>query len=62
MGFVLLDQFYVHVLQIVVFPFVLFLLAIVLSVFLRFRDSDYLFGNFKLVLHDLGTLNLNNLK
>jgi len=39
---VLLDlQFYVYVLQIVVCPFVLFLLAIVLFV-LRFTDSDYL--------------------
>ena len=37
----LLDlQFYVYVLQIVACPFVLFLLAIVLSVFLRFKDSD----------------------
>ena len=31
---------YVYVLQIVVYPFVLFLLAIVLSVLLRFTDSD----------------------
>jgi len=29
-------------------PFVLFLLAIVLSVLLRFTDSDYPFGIFKL--------------
>ena len=40
-GFVLLDlQFYVYVLQIVVCPVVLFLLVIVLSVLLRFTDSD----------------------
>jgi len=31
--------------------FVLFLLAIVLSVLLRFMDSDYPFGIFKLFLH-----------
>ena len=43
-GFVLLDlQFYMYVLQIVVCTFVLFLLAIVLSVLsLLFTDSDYL--------------------
>ena len=42
--FVLLDlQFYVYALQIVVYPFVIFRLAIVLSV-LRFTDSDYSFG------------------
>jgi hypothetical protein len=28
-------------------PFVLFLLTIVLSVLLRFKDSEYLFGIFK---------------
>ena len=50
-GFVLHDlQFYVFVLQIVVCPFVLFLLAIVLSVLLRYTDSDYHFGIFKLFL------------
>ena len=39
---VLLDLwFYVYVLQIVVCPFVIFHLAIVLSVLLRFTDSDY---------------------
>ena len=38
---------YVYVLYIAVCPFVLFLLAIVLSV-LRFLDSDYPFGIFKL--------------
>ena len=42
-GFVLIDhQFYMQVLQIVVCPIVLFLLAIVLSVLLRFTASDYL--------------------
>jgi len=40
--------FYVYALFIVVCPFVLFLLPIVLSVLLRFTDSDYLFGIFKL--------------
>jgi len=34
-------------LLIVVCPFVLFLLAIVLSVLLRYTDSDYPFGIFK---------------
>jgi len=38
-----------YVLSIVVCPFVLFLLAIVLSV-LRFMDSDYPFGIFKVIL------------
>jgi hypothetical protein len=37
----------VYILQIVVCPFVLFLLAIVLSVHLRNTDSDYLLGIFK---------------
>jgi hypothetical protein len=37
------------VVLIVVCPFVLFLLAIVLS-FLRFMDSDYPFGIFKVIL------------
>ena len=38
-GFVLLDlQFYVYVLLIVFCPFVLFLLAIVLSVLFRYTD------------------------
>jgi len=36
--------FYVYALFIVVCPFALFLLPIVLSVLLRFTDSDYLFG------------------
>ena len=50
-GFVLLDlQFYVYVLSIVVCHFVLFLLAIVLSV-LRYTDSDCPFGIFKLFLN-----------
>jgi hypothetical protein len=37
-----------YVLLIVVCPFVLFLLAIVLSVLLRYTDSDCPFGIFKL--------------
>jgi hypothetical protein len=37
-------------LLIVVCPFVLFLLVIVLSVLLRFTESDYPFGIFKLFL------------
>jgi len=37
-----------YVLWIVVCPFVLFLLAIVLSVLLPYTDSDYPFGIFKL--------------
>ena len=36
------SNIYVYVSQIVVCPFVLFLLAIVLSVLFRFTDSDYL--------------------
>ena len=44
-GFVLLDLYlYVYVMYIVVCPFVFFLLAIVLSVLIRYSDSDYLFG------------------
>ena len=39
---------YMYVLLIVVCPFVLFLLAIVLSVLLRYTDSDFSFGIFKL--------------
>ena len=51
LGFVLLDhQFYVYVLQIVVCRFVLFHLAIVMSV-LPYTDSDYPFGIFKLYIH-----------
>jgi hypothetical protein len=42
--------FMCNVFQIVVCPFVLFLLAIVLSVLLQFTDSDYSFGIFKLFL------------
>jgi len=34
----------------VVYPFIPFLLAIVLSVLLRFMDSDYAFGIFKFFL------------
>jgi hypothetical protein len=49
--FVLLDLwFYMYVLLIVVCPFVLFLLAIVLSVLLRYTDSEYPFDIFKLFL------------
>ena len=49
MGFVLLDLvFYVYVLEIVVGPFLLFLLAILFSVPLRYTDSDYPYGIFKL--------------
>ena len=47
--FVLLHlQFYMYVLSIVVCPFVVFLLAIVLSVLLRYTVSDCPFGIFKL--------------
>jgi hypothetical protein len=35
------------------FPFALFLLAIVLSVLLRYTDSDYPFGIFKLFLKQM---------
>jgi hypothetical protein len=50
-GVRLLDlQFYVYVLLIVVCPFVLFLLTIVLSVLLRYTDSNYIFDIFKLFL------------
>ena len=56
MGLVLLELlFYVYVLQVLVFPCVLFLLVIVLSVLLRCMDSDYPFGIFKLLSHDLWT-------
>ena len=48
-GFELLDlQLYMHVLQIVVCPFVLFHLAIVLFVLLRYMDYNCPFGIFKL--------------
>jgi len=40
----------VYVLQIVVCSFVLFILAIVLSVLLQYTDSDCPFGIFKLFL------------
>jgi len=47
-GFMLLDLlFHIYVLLIGVCPFVLFLLAIVLSVLLRFTDSDCHIGIFK---------------
>ena len=50
--FVLLDlQFYIYVLWIVVCPFELFLLGIVLSVLLRYTDSDCPFGIFKLLIY-----------
>ena len=39
-----------YVLLVVVCPFVLFLLAIVLSFLLRYTDSDYPFGIFKLFI------------
>jgi len=42
-----------YVLLIVVCPFVLFLSVIVFSVLLRFTDSDYTFGFFKLFLLDI---------
>jgi hypothetical protein len=49
-GFMLLDlRFYMYFLQIIVCPFVPFLLAIVLSV-LWLTDSDYSFGIFKFFL------------
>jgi len=41
-----------YVLKIIVCPFVIFLLAIVLSVLFRFTDSDYLFGILKLFLQN----------
>jgi hypothetical protein len=47
----------VYVLLIVVCPFVLFLLAIVLSVLLRDTDSDYSFGIFKLFLYQARKFN-----
>ena len=46
-----------YVLLIVVCPFVLFLLAIVLSVLLRDTDSDYSFGIFKLFLYQARKFN-----
>ena len=46
-------SFNCNVLQIVVCPFVHFLLVIVLSVILRFTDSDYPFGIFKLFFYHL---------
>jgi hypothetical protein len=48
-GFVLLGLLFLcNVLLIVVYPFVLFLLAIALSVIRRLVNSDYPFGIFKL--------------
>jgi hypothetical protein len=50
-GFVLCDlYFYLHVLYIVCWPFVLFLLSIVFSVILLYTDSGYPSGVFKLGL------------
>ena len=50
-GFVLLNLYaYVYAILYHCLSFVLFLLAIVLSVLLRYMDSDYLFGIFKLFL------------
>jgi len=43
-------RFYVYALYIVVCPFVFFVLTTVLSVLLRYTDSDYPFGIFKLFL------------
>ena len=49
--YMLLDLwFYIYVLQTIVCPFVYFLLAVGLSVPLRYTDSDYPFGIFKLFL------------
>ena len=47
---------YMYVLWIVVCPFVLFLLVIVLSVFLRFTDSDYPFGILELFLRNCNSI------
>ena len=43
--------------NLIVCPFVLFLLVIVLSALLRFTDSDYIFGIFKLFLVYKNTYN-----
>ena len=51
-----------YILQIVVCPFVLFLLAIVLFVLLRFTDSDYPFDIFKLFLHKYEWFTIGTLK
>ena len=51
-----------YILQIVVCPFVLFLLAIVLFVVLRFTDSDYPFDIFKLFLHKHEWFTIGKLK
>ena len=51
--------FYMYVLLIIVCPFVLFFLAIVLSV-LRYTDSDFPFGTFKLFLHLFHSLSSRN--
>jgi hypothetical protein len=49
-----------YVMLIVVCPFVLFLLAIVLSVLLRYTDSNCHFGIFKLFLSYHGNLGFDN--
>ena len=49
---VLILQFYVNLLQIIIYPLVLFPLAIVLSVLLRYTDSDNPVAIFKLFLTD----------
>ena len=46
----LIFSFMCNSLQIIACPFILFLLAIVLSVLLRFTASDYPFGIYKLLL------------
>jgi len=51
-SYYLCRNIHIYVLLIVVCPFVLFLLAIVLSLLLlRYTDSDWPFGIFKLFLH-----------
>jgi hypothetical protein len=54
----LIISFLCNVLQIDVCSFVLFLLAIELSVLLRFTDSDYPFGILKLFLYCNGETDL----
>ena len=52
----LISSFMCNVLQNLLCPFVFFLLAIVLSVLLRFTDSDFTFGIFQLFLWGHPTL------
>jgi hypothetical protein len=47
---------YMYVLWIVVCPFVFFPLVIVLSVFLRFTDSDFPFGILELFLRNCNSI------